>query len=95
MNWKLMIATLGATAFLAGPASALTLINADETIYSVEVTLGEGDAGDIQEYGLDVGKKLDIACDDGCIVKLSNGAQQQFSGDETVTVKDGALVIAE
>ncbi len=95
MNWKLLIITLGAAAFLAAPANALTLTNVDETNYTVEVTISEGDVGDMQQYDLDVGQNLDITCNNGCFVKLSNGEQQQFTGNEFVTVKDGALVLSQ
>ena len=94
MNWKLLAATLGTLAMMAGTANALTITNEDEVEYSLEVILGEGDA-DLQNYKLPGGGSLEDICAQGCTMKLNNGAEQVFQGDEDVTVEGGEFMISE
>lgn len=94
MNWKVLAATFGTMAMLAGSANALTITNEDEAEYSLEVILGEGGA-DLQTLQLSGGQSLSDICEQGCTIKLPNGAEQEFDGDENVTIKDGGFIIAE
>ncbi|NNE24405.1 MAG: hypothetical protein HKN11_17525 [Rhizobiales bacterium] len=94
MNWKVLAATFGTLAMMAGTANALTLTNNDEVEYGLEVILGEGGA-DLQTLQLPGGQSLTDICDQGCTIKLPNGAEQEFEGDENVTIQDGEFMIAE
>ncbi len=94
MTWKFASATFGVVAMLAVPANALTLTNTDETIYSIELVIGQGDAN-VQQMALHAGQTVDDICYSGCTIRLSNGAEQSFEGDEIVTIRDGAFALVE
>lgn len=94
MNWKVIAATFGALAMMAGSAHALTLTNNDEVEYGLEVVIGEGDGG-VQSYQLPAGQSLSDICDNGCTIKLGNGTEQAFEGNESVTIEDGGFMVAE
>lgn len=94
MRLKLLTATFGTVALLTGAANALTLTNEDEAEYGVEVMLSQGDT-EKQNYQLQGGGELADICNDGCTIKLENGAEQEFEGDEDVTIKDGKFSISE
>jgi len=94
MNIKTVLAALVATALVAGPAQAVTLTNEDAATYTVEVIVGEGDASNTS-FELQSGETLADVCADGCVIRLNNGAEADFVGDEAITIKDGELTIAE
>ncbi len=94
MNWKIAMAVLGGSMFLSGYASALTLQNNDSADYDVEVIAGQGDAS-TDEFVLGSGETKSGFCEEGCVVKLSTGAERHFVGDENVSIVDGDFVIAE
>jgi hypothetical protein len=94
MNWKTLAATVGTMAMLIGSANALTVTNEDEVDYTFDVILGEGGA-DTETIELPVGQNVSDICEQGCTIKLPNGSEQSFEGDENVTIKDGVFMIAE
>ena len=92
---KLAFATAGVLAMLAiAPANALTLINNDDATYEVTAMIGEGDAT-MDTFELASGANRADFCEEGCLIRLNNGAEQSFQGDEIVTIKDGGFVMAE
>lgn len=94
MNWKTLAATVGTMAMLIGSANALTITNEDEVDYTFDVILGEG-AADMETIELAVGQSVSDICEQGCTLKLPNGSEQSFDGDENVTIKDGVFMIVE
>ena len=76
------------------PAQALTLINDDQTTYTVEIVVGEGDSQN-ESYELQFDYMLEDICQSGCTIKLSNGAAQDFNGAEYVIIRDGKFVATD
>lgn len=92
---KLVLTAAGVLAMLATvPANALTLMNEDETAYEVSLIIGQGDAV-TETFELEGGSARENFCEEGCIVRLSNGVEQSFEGNEIVTIKEGEFVVAE
>ena len=94
MKWMPVFCAVGAVAVITTPAFALDIINDDGTGYTVEVTQGQGSASS-ETFELEAGQTLTNVCGDGCTVKLDNGAEAMFAGDESVTIKDGEFVLTE
>lgn len=94
MNWKTLAATVGTMAMLMGSANALTVTNEDEVDYTFDVILGEGSA-ETETIELPAGLSVSDFCEQGCTIKLPNGSEQSFEGDESVSIKDGVFMIAE
>ncbi len=94
MIMKSVLPALGVFVFLAGPSHALTLINEDDATHSIEVILGEGDGGQ-KQHQLSSGEALSDICPQGCIIRLGDGIENKFSGDEEVIIEDGNLIILE
>ncbi len=83
-----------ATALLAGPVQALTIINDDVTGYEVSVVEGqdEENASVFVLYPGDVRLK---ACTNGCTVQINDGDEMKLKGNEKVSIKDGDVVVTE
>lgn len=94
MTFKSLLLSAAALSLLSVPASALDLTNNDDATYQVEIIIGEGDTS-TEQHELNKDELLSEVCMQGCTIKLSNGAEQAFAGDETVAIKDGEFVIAE
>ena len=94
MSWKTFAAAAGTLAMLMGSAHALTITNDDDVDYEFDLVIGQGDA-DMQMIELPAGSSLSDFCELGCTIKLPNGVEQSFEGDEIVTIKDGTFLIAE
>lgn len=95
MNWKIVVlAALGTVALVASPADAITLTNEDDATYDVEVLVGEGAAA-MDAFKLENGEVRGDFCPDGCVLKLDNGTEQYFDGNEDVTIKDGEFAFPE
>ena len=94
MSLKTVLAASATVACIAAPAHALALLNDDAVAYSLEVIEGEGDVS-AKRHSVDPGQTLTGLCPAGCIISLSTGVDQVFSGDEVVTIKNGEFVIAE
>ena len=94
MGIKPLLLSAAALSILAGPATALELTNNDDATYQVEIVIGEGDST-TESYELETDQFLSDVCAEGCTIKLSNGAEQAFAGDEIVSIKDGKFVITE
>ncbi len=94
MKLKLAALAIGLGFLAQVPAHALTLTNDDATTYTVEVLQGEGSASS-EKYELEFDFMLEEICEGGCTIRLSSGASREFVGDEIVTIKDGAFVVAE
>lgn len=74
-------ATLG---FAAAAADAATVINRDDTNYTLTVTEG----GSRSEIGLAAGQTITL-CNSGCFITLPNGDREALSGNETVEIAGG------
>ena len=85
---------VAASFLVAAQAQALSLVNEDEATYTVELVYGEGD-NNKDVYDLPYDHIIEDVCGGGCVIRLDNGAQQDFAGHEYVTIKDGAFVVAE
>ena len=94
MSIKSLLLSAAALSILTGPTAALELANNDDETYQVEILAGEGDST-TESHELKTEEMLSDVCTQGCTIKLSNGAEQAFVGDEVVSIKDGELVIAE
>ncbi len=94
MKLKSLLLSAAALSILSTNAFALDLANNDTVAYGVEIIMGEGDATN-QKYDLKTEEVLTDVCMEGCTIKLSNGTEQGFAGDEIVSIKDGEFVIAE
>ena len=94
MNIKFAVATVGVLAMISAPAHSLTLTNDDEIPYEVGVIVGEGDAATMR-FDLEAGGSRYDFCEDGCTIRLDNGAEQSFDGGEIVTIQDGGFVLSE
>lgn len=93
---KLTTLAIAASLFglLSAPAYALTLINEDQATYNIEVMIGEGDASN-ESFELEYDYMADDFCNEGCTIRLSNGAEKHFVGHEVVKIKDGNFVVVE
>ena len=94
MNTKIALFVLTTSLAFATQAQALSLLNDDNDTYTVEISSGQGDASK-ESYNLPFDHIIEDVCIGGCIIRLSNGSQMEFMGDELVTIKDGAFVIDE
>jgi hypothetical protein len=94
MNFKAFAAALVTMSFLATPANALSITNEDEVAYSFDVIIGEDDA-EIDAIELAAGESVSDVCPQGCKVKLPNGAEFSFEGNENVSIKNGVFMIVE
>ena len=88
MNTKLSFSALALLALLAAPANALTLTNSDDKTYEVSVVEGEGD-GNAIILELQGGANVAEICENGCTIKIDNGVEMSFNGDEIVSIQDG------
>lgn len=79
---------------LSAPASALTLINDDQDTYTIHVMIGEGDATN-EKFELPYDHMMEDFCNEGCTIRLSNGASKHFVGDEVVLIQNGNFVVTE
>jgi hypothetical protein len=84
------IAALGVLV-LAGsdPARALTISNIDPKPHTVSVTAGN----ESKDLTIEPSKDVDADCASGCKVKLENGEEYEFHGDEAVSIEDGVIFI--
>lgn len=94
MKPKYSFAAIGAAMLLASPAIALDLSHEDEDTYTVEVIGGQGDESR-ERFVLEPGEVLSNICEGGCTIILDNGAEQEFIGDETVSIRNGEFVTVE
>ena len=92
--WKSLIIATGAILISLSTAFALELTNDDDTTYAIEIIEGEGDSTQ-RDYELDSDTILEFDCETGCTIQIVNGMQQQFNGDEVVTITNGEFVIVE
>ena len=94
MNLKTTAIAAAIFGLLATPASALSLINDDQETYTVQVMIGEGDATN-ETFELPYDQIKEDFCNEGCTIRLSNGATKHFAGDEIVLIQDGNFVVTE
>lgn len=92
MNWKALVLSIGATAMVAGSADAITITNEDDVEHTLEVIVGEGIIVS-ETHQLEAGGTLADFCNTGCTIKLKNGAEQKFDGEESVTIKGGEFIL--
>ena len=94
MNWITPLAAFGMAALLVGQAEAITLTNEDDVTHEIVVVTGQGDGGE-EKIALDPGQSNDGLCNEGCALRLSDGTENEFAGNEIVSIKDGEFVVAE
>lgn len=94
MNLKSIIAVLGIMIFMVSQAHAMSLRNEDAKAYDIQIVEGEGSAV-VESFILDEGDELEDFCQDGCTLQLPDGTIHNFAGHESVSILDGAFVIAE
>ena len=92
MNYNVFGLVIGAAVLLSSPASALSLNNLDQATHVVEITTGDGEVETIE---LNDGQDLYDICNEGCFIRLDDGAEMGFDGTETVSIQNGEFVIAE
>ena len=93
MKLKLAAITFSTVFLLVGPAFALTLSNGDEVTYGVTVITGQGD-GTVETFDLESGFSMENLCEEtGCTIRLSNGVEKEFKGDEDVEIIDGQFAL--
>ena len=94
MNCKTVAPLLTALALLAGPAHALDLLNQDDQNYTIDVIVGQ-DTTDVESFAVEAGGTMTGICLNGCVLELSNGLSQTFTGVEEVLITDGDFVVSE
>ncbi len=92
MNYKRHGVALTLIMMLSSPTFALDLRNEDDVTYTVGIVEGQGDAS-ADAIELQAGEELISICESGCTIRLNNGVEDNFTGDETVTIKDGDFVV--
>lgn len=94
MKLRTILCTAAVLGYLMVPAAAFTLVNEDQTTYTVDYMIGEGDATN-GSFELEYDFAADDFCDEGCTIRLNNGAEMGFAGHENVAIRDGKFVIIE
>lgn len=77
--------------FLAGPVTALTIVNEDTETHAVTVT--HSDASETIEIA--AGDEAEVDCSEGCTLELASGEQADFGNDDTAVISQGGFVSAE
>jgi hypothetical protein len=84
------IAALGGVVLAGGgSAQALTISNIDPKPHRVTVSAGS----ESKDLTIEPAKDVDADCASGCKVKLENGEQYEFRGDEAVSIEGGVIFI--
>jgi hypothetical protein len=73
----------------AGPAFALTISNLDAQPHTISVSAG----AKAEELKVEPQKSVEPGCSGGCKIKLENGEEYEFKGNETVSIDGGAMFI--
>jgi len=94
MKLKLLMTALITLAFFSSPLTALELINGDSGKISGEIITGES-KDDVVTFELNEDESIPEICLAGCKIRLSNGAEKEFTGDEIVEIREGKFVIDE
>jgi len=94
MKLKFLMTALVTLAFFSGPLTALELINGDGEKVSGEIITGESKE-DVVTFELNADESLPEICSAGCKIRLSNGAEKEFTGEEIVEIREGKFVIDE
>lgn len=81
---KQFLIAAAALGCVAAAADAATVINRDDTNYTLTVTEG----GNRSEIGLAAGQTITL-CSAGCFITLPNGDREALSGGETVEIANG------
>lgn len=87
---KTLAVALGAAAFAAGPALAVTVTNQSDKAWELTADLGEKEP----KTKIDAGKSAKIECPEGCELRINSGNSYGLSataGDKVVVGKDGML----
>ena len=91
---KTFAVALGAAAFAAGPALAVTVTNQSDKAWEITADLGEKEP----KTKIDAGKSAKIDCPEGCELRIDSGNSYGLSaaaGDKVVVGKDGMLAYAD
>lgn len=87
----LVFAMVTAVIAAASPAQAFTLINQDGMAHHFTILVKD------DEWRITVGPNETLVhmCPVGCSISLAHHKEQDFRGDETVSIKDGRLTVAD
>ena len=94
MTPKLTTSVLIATMMFAAPALALDVFNNDEASHTVEIIAEDGE-GSSETIELGTGQNLLGVCLKGCIIRLNNNAEHEFTGEETISIEDEEFVLVD
>lgn len=72
-------------------AQALTLTNRDSTEYTVRISEPENE----DTLVIQPEESVTDLCYSSCILKLEGGKGKSFTGDETVVIENGVLLVVE
>jgi hypothetical protein len=75
--------------FLAAPAQALTISNADDDAHTIIIKTG----GDSTELVVEPQKAVEAPCASGCTVELENGEIYEMRGGEEAAIEGGVLFV--
>lgn len=81
------LVALAIAAFIASPAVAANVTNADGDAHVLIVT----EDGEQSEVGLNPGQTVDI-CPNGCFVNMPNGDREALTGSESIEISGGKAV---
>jgi hypothetical protein len=79
------------TLMAASHAEALQLTNRDSADYKIAVT----EQGKTQELDVKASQVLDGICNGGCTIKMSDGEEYEFDGNEIVSIEEGLMFLDE
>ena len=81
------LVALAIAAFIASPAVAANVTNADGDAHVLVVT----ENGQQSEVGVNPGQTVDI-CPNGCFVNMPNGDREALTGSENIEISGGKAV---
>lgn len=90
MKTRIFVASALALAFLAPAAHALTVVNQDQSAYTIKIMPKGGKEMDL---AVKAGAKADVDCKAGCQLSL-NGKTEDVTGKlAKIVIKDGKFVM--
>jgi hypothetical protein len=80
-----------AAVLAASPAMALKLTNRDATEH--QMTIQENSAA--RQHTLKPSETIEGICGGGCTIKMQNGEEYEFDGNEIVSIEEGLIFLDE
>lgn len=94
MKCNPVFAAVGVTMIVASQAAAVTLTNRDENPYRLEVIYSE-DSASVDKFKIGANESIDEICLEGCVIRLSNGEETDFLGNEKGEIRGGRFILIE